>query len=226
MSARTIIAIVIGTALCGAAYYGFCRTQPEPGASGLPSAATSGATPEVVLKTDAEAAELPRSIDNEPGHSKSGKRPVESILFANHRIHVDRANAVVSGEGFEEFLQDLDRDNAADLEARELSKAYEASLIAVTTGQSDSGLQLSKIACGLSICGADLTSATEDQERFNLIMNSGESSGARIYSAVTSIVPNRDGTFSYRIIFSTDPAGSTLQVPRNPGPIAIPKRKS
>ena len=144
MSARTVIALVTGAALCGAAFYGFQRIQPERGAPSRLSASTSGATPEVGFKTDAEPAELPPSIDDRPGRSVSSKTPVESILFANGRIHVERANAVVSGEGFETFLEELDTNSTSQQEAREMSKPNEAYHIAATTGQKETAIQLTK----------------------------------------------------------------------------------
>jgi hypothetical protein len=144
---------------------------------------------------------------------RSGKTSFESTLVSADGLRVELASKLMSDDRFDTVLAKLRDESLNDVEARELTEIYRKNIGSALT-KADPDISLKELACGLSICGIDFSSDANQDEYFVAVLNSGQPGGAGIYSAVTHIVPNKDGSFSYRMVFSTDPAVNTIKVPR------------
>lgn len=216
MRARSLaIPFAVALVAAGAGYFWMqssdreisSRALSQP-ASGTPVAGSPGRFDQPPERSDDDPATV--TSDRKAG---AGTPLIESVVLSQGGIRVDRAFDLAQSEGFERFLAELERQNAMDVEARQLTSAYSKEFAdVVAAAKLDVGVE--KMACGLSICAVDLTGPQRDDGVFTPLMNSGKKSGARVFTAVTAIVPNRDGTFSYRMIFTTDPRFNSVQVPR------------
>lgn len=124
-----------------------------------------------------------------------------------------------SDENFGRTIDRLREENYGDPEAVEIARIFQDRIDAVFA-ESGSGVSLTRLACGLSVCAAELNGRSMAKLDFiNVLMNAGDGR-AKIHASDVRIIPPQTETSvtRYRVFFSTDPAAGVLVVPPGPTP--------
>lgn len=144
-----------------------------------------------------------RSVHREPA--------LESVLYSGGNLNAKTAEAVLAGD-FASALRTMRSDSVGDQDAQGLTRLY-SQAIASTLLEVSAAAKVKDIACGASICGVDIRGKSGSPELMRDLLDAGSRGGPRIYSAVTHVVPLSDGSYSYRMFFSTDPGVKRIVVP-------------
>lgn len=153
-----------------------------------------------------------RPAGSESSRERMRSRSLESALVRSGSLRGDVVARMIASDEFDDVLTRIRSESIGDQDAIELARIYGEAITSAVEQSGDGEIQ--GFACGLSICGVDISSDSSGGERyFSSILDSKRRSGAPVYSAVTEVVPLPNGRYSYRMIFSTDPGASSIQVP-------------
>lgn len=122
----------------------------------------------------------------------------------------------MSSEDFQDVIRKLYEENVGNQEAVEKTEVYRHSIDAVLT-QLDGSIHGTDIACGANVCALEFaTKGSDGSSYFETILDSSETTKAKLYSVATRDFLLKDGSYAHRMIFTSNPAVNKMIVPARP----------